>query len=142
MKKIKGFILALLITAISPSAVFADSPTPAGAGVWDLLLAKSYTVSSSGTNSATVTSGGGDVRVCASGIESGNNVSFQFYSTTKGAIGVVHIIANANASPSEFVCAPKDNIAKYVDSNGKANVYVKMYSNNLSSDTIYLEIQD
>lgn len=151
MKKVyssKVLLVALVLVFLVPVSAFAETgtePEPLtdidtyGAGVWDTILNQNMTVATSpGTSTSTVTSGGGDVRICVKGINAGNQMKFQFYIPGYGPINPVIYL---ESDPSEL-CPPKIDVRPYVNSNGKVSLYVKATSLIHSSDNIDIKIQD
>lgn len=140
---LKALLVALVLVFLVPISAFAETEPLSdvdinGAGVWDTLLNQNITVTPSGNNTSTVTSGGGDVRICVRGINAGNQVKFQFYIPGYGPILPVIYL---ESDPSEL-CPPKIDVRPYVNSNGKVSLYVKATSLIQSSDNIDIKIQD
>ena len=129
--------------------VFFPTITSADSAGWQTILSGNYTATSSGSKTTIAYSGGGDIRLCVSGIDANNNVTFYFYSDNGSAgselippIGGYGYAANSSG-PSPYFCFPSIDVRPYVDgSNNKAEIYIKMYSRNQASDTVYLELQD
>ena len=141
--------MLLLIFLVMQSSVSASSVTPLGAGTWDTILDQNVTATSSGGRTSIAYSGGGDIRICASGVNVANSVDFYVYSDNGSGDSVDDYvppkrnIINAQSSSSTLVCFPKIDARSYVDgSNNKAEFYVKVYSRNDSSDTVRVIIQD
>lgn len=140
MKKISKFkmlFFTLILVLTVPTSIFASELETYGAGEWDTIFDKNVTATSSGTNTSTFTSGGGDIRVCISGVEHGNNVEFQFY-TSSGPILPHMFSSNNSGSPSAYACLPKIDMTPY----GQVNLYLKVTSKNRSSDTVRIVVQD
>lgn len=131
----------LLFAFSIPISTLANEIVPYGPGEWDVIYSKTITATSSGTNTSTVTSGGGDIRACISGVEYGNSVNLQFYTST-GSILPLMSIFNNNGSPSTYHCFEKIDVRPYVNSSGKVNLYLKVVSKNRSSDNVYIVIED
>lgn len=143
---LKVLLVALVLVFLVPISAFAETETEPlsdvdtyGAGVWDTLLNQNITVTPSGNNTSTVTSGGGDVRICVKGINAGNQMKFQFYIPGYGPINPVMYL---ESDPSEL-CPLKIDVRPYVvNSDGKVSLYVKATSLIQSSDNVDIKIQD
>ncbi|MDW0110947.1 hypothetical protein [Sporosarcina aquimarina] len=145
MKKIFCFkitFLTLLLAFTIHTSTLANELETYGAGEWDVIYDRNITVTSSGTNTSTITSGGGDIRVCISGIEARNNFNFQFFTSTGKAVLPTMFLANTSNKPSVYDCLPKIDIRPYVNSNGKVNLYLRLKSQNISSDSVRVVIED
>lgn len=138
----KIFIFILMLVFVIPTSTLASEFTPYGAGEWDLIYDSQILVTSSGTNTSTVTSGGGDIRVCISGVEHGNLITAQFYISTGNAILPGMFVTNNSGSPSAYECLSKIDVRPYVDSTGKVKLYLKVVSKNQSSDIVRIVIED
>lgn len=150
----KKLLLVLTFALMTPSVIFAselneenpyeagefNEEVPYGAGEWDNLLDGSLYVSTTGTKTPTVTSGGGDLQVCIGGVDPGNLINFSVVKTTGQVI--THLFAdNTNsATESEYKCLPKFDVSSYVDSNGKLNLNVT--AKGTYNDVIRITIKD
>lgn len=63
-----------MIALLVPKSAFADEITPFAPGEWDTILDQDYTLSSTEKSTPIVDSGGGDLRVCFSGVNSNNSI--------------------------------------------------------------------
>lgn len=145
MKKgstLKTLFLTLVLIFTIPLTTLANDFEPYGAGEWDLIYDKNITATSSGTNTTTLTSGGGDIRVCISGVEPGNSIDLRFYTSAGKLINPVMFASNTGSSPSSYACLKKVDVRPYVNSNGKVQLYLKATSKNRSSDTVRIVIED
>ncbi len=84
-RKIKQILIGVAaVIFLNPTSAFATEGTvsPLGAGEWDTILISDYTVYDhpSVTKTRTVLSGGGNVRVCMSGVNSGNKITVELRS--------------------------------------------------------------
>jgi hypothetical protein len=144
MKKLKDlrmFLFVLILALIVPSSTFANESVMYGPGEWDVIYNNFVTATSSGANTSTFTSGGGDIRVCIESVNPGNIVTSQFF-TSSGAILPGMSYVNNNSTQSPYTCFSKIDVRPYTDSNGKVNLYLKTTSKNQSSDTIRLVVED
>ncbi|MEZ7172625.1 hypothetical protein [Sporosarcina sp. OR05] len=117
-----------------------EQVVPYGAGEWDTLLDGSLYVSTTGTSTPTVTSGGGDLRVCIGGVDAGNTINFSVVKASTKQI-IVHLFdVNTGSTESEYKCLPKFDVRPYVDSNGKFDLYVT--AKGRYSDVIRIVIED
>lgn len=139
MKKILLFVLMLVL--IAPSSSFANESevVPYGAGEWDLLLDGLVYASTTGTKISGITSGGGDLRVCASGVDPHNIVNVGVFKTSGTSIIGLSFV-NSGSTELAYSCLPKFNVSSYVDSNGKLDIYLIVKGNN--PDTIRLVVED
>ncbi|WP_173918991.1 hypothetical protein [Halobacillus sp. Marseille-Q1614] len=147
MKKIKLLGLLLISIMVFPSSGLA-TPTTLGAGEWDTILDTSITATSSGARTPIVYSGGGDLRVCVSGIQPYNDVRLLLYSDNGSGDSVDDFVPPRmtyynNSTVSPLFCFNKVDARPHVDgSNNKAEFYLKVYSLVNSSDTVRVVIQD
>lgn len=111
--------------------------TPLGAGAWDTILTSDYTVYSSPsvTRTRTVLSGGGNIRVCLSGVNTGNRISVQVTSddTIDRTITWLNFYSGSSCSGSINVNAYKDG--------SYAEIYLLMQGQ-LASDNVTVRIDD
>ncbi len=159
MKKIRLVLCVCLFSLFLPSLVSADIDIadgvneidrvesidsviiPFAAGAWDTIYDKNIAVSSGSTNTTTVTSGGGDIRICSSGINAGNHISAQVYTSGGSRIYPFNFFNNTGGV-SPYACSGKIDVRSYVGSDNKVKLYVKLTSLSHSSDTIRFVIQD
>lgn len=141
MKKIFLFVFTLAL--IFPSTTFAIEPNeeivPYGAGEWDVLLDGSIYASTTGTKAPSVTSGGGDIRVCTSGIDPRNSINVNM-SKTSGTPITNFFFVNNNSTESALICLPKFDIRPYVDSTGKVNLNFTV--SGVKPDVIRIVVED
>lgn len=142
MKKI--LLLILVFGLMTPSVIFAseinEQVVPYGAGEWDTLLDGRYYVPTTGTETSTVTSGGGDLRVCIGGVDSGNTMNFSVVKASTGQIITYLFDTNSGSTESAYECLPKFDVRPYVDSNGKLDLYVT--AKGKYDDAIRITIED
>jgi len=141
MKKI--FLFVFVLALIFPSATFAIEPnqevTPYTEG-WQVLLDGSLYVSTTGTKTPTVTSGGGDLQVCIGGVDAGNTINFSVVKASTGQI-ITHLFdVNTSSTASGYKCLPKFDVRPYVNSNGKLDLYVT--AKGRYNDVIRIAIED
>lgn len=157
-KRFRPIILALAIFLLIPTSAFAsaDEPSPNepiiyegtnnpvifGAGEWDTILISDYGLSSSApTTTRTVLSGGGDLQVCMSGVNSGNVVIAEIRSddgSTSRQVAVARFAWYESGS-SPRLCTGKIDVRPYKDGD-YAEIYLVMTS--LALDTVTVEIND
>lgn len=140
MKKIFLFVFTLAL--IFPSTSFAIEPnqevTPYTEG-WQVLLDGSLYASTTGNKAPSVTSGGGDIRVCTSGIDPYNSVNINM-SKTSGTPITNFFFVNGGSTESSYVCLKKFDIRPYVDSNGKVNL--NFTASGINPDVIRIVVED
>jgi hypothetical protein len=160
-KRFKTFIFALAAVLLIPTSAFAstgdtdasDSDTGDtnvgdiviyGAGDWDTILSADYEVSKSVTiKTRTVLSGGGDLRVCMSGVNKGNIIDWTLWdediiSDDKISSGSFSWY-ESGTSPKQ--CTNKIDVRAYKDGDN-VEIYLKLHSRNASLDTVHLWIYD
>ena len=146
MKKI---VMAVAIAAILiPTMVFANEKnglvSPLGAGEWDVLLNSEYGVyESRWVATRPVNSGGGDFRICMSGVNAGNTITVDvfeedliFNDTVKTGI----TFKGPSTGTSSKTCSANMDVVKYVDGDF-AEIFLKM-KGKLESDTVRVYIED
>lgn len=144
MKKVSNFkmlFFTLILALTVPTSTFASESVIYGPGEWDVIYNNYITATSSGTNTSAFTSGGGDIRVCIEGVNPGNIVTSQFFTSSGGILPSMSQVNNGSTQ-SAYVCFPKIDVRPYVDSNGKVNLYIKTTSKNQSSDSVRLVVED
>lgn len=140
-KKLKKGLAAFAIVAILvPTMVFAsEDPPQLGPGEWDVLLNSEYGVySSRWVSTRQVNSGGGDLRVCMSGVNSGNTVTVDIYEADVSNDDTVK--TGLKFTDSTKACSSNIDVEKFVDS-GYAEIYLKMKGVK-ESDTVRVYIED
>lgn len=140
----KKLLLVLTFALMMPSVIFAselNEQVPYGAGTWDTLLDGSFYVSTTGTKTPTVTSGGGDLRVCIGGVDPSNLINFSVIKASTGQI-ITHLFADntTGSTETEYACLPKFDVRPYVGSNGKLDLYVT--AKGKYNDVIRIAIED
>lgn len=129
-----GFIAVLMI----PTSTFAADGTvgPLGAGEWDTILISDYTVYDypGVTKTRTVLSGGGNVRVCLSGVNSGNRITAELRSDDSLDRTVTYLTFTGN------YCSGSISVNNYKDGD-YAELYLQMQGQ-LSADTVTVRIDD
>lgn len=141
MRKVLLFVLVFVL--MTPSVIFAsetEQVVPYGAGEWDTLLDGSFYVSTTGTKTPTVTSGGGDIRVCLGGVDPGNIINFSVVKASTGNTIVNLFDVNNGSTESEYKCLNKLDVRPYVDSNGKLDLYIT--AKGKYNDVIRIVIED
>lgn len=144
MKKLynfRTFLFVLILVLIIPSSTFAKQSVMYGPGEWDVIYNNYVTATSSGTNTSTFTSGGGDIRLCIESVNPGNVITSQFF-TSSGGIFPTMSAVNSGSTTSTYSCFGKIDVRPFTDSNGKVNLYLKVISENQTSDAIRLVVED
>ncbi|WP_186576316.1 hypothetical protein [Aquibacillus kalidii] len=137
------FSIFLILVLLSPNFLSASELIQFGAGDWDTVYSDSLTATTETKHTGIFYSGGGNIRICVSGVNSGSVLSLTLYETDAGyptnndtQIGYINQITNRSSK----ICLPADNV--YTDgSNGKAEVYLS-YSTDRLSDDFHVQIQD
>lgn len=141
-KKFKTFIFALTAALFIPTSVFASGVSgvePMGAGEWDTLLNQSYALTSASLKTTQMLySGGGDVRYCVSGVNSGNTVDVKLWNSDPERVFVIAIMSVTGPQSGES-CTGKIDVRPFVDG-GEADLYLTMTTK--ANDTITLKFQD
>lgn len=134
-KKLKTIIFALTAMLLIPTSTFASGPE-LGPGEWDTILISDYTVYDypSVTKTRTVLSGGGNVRVCLSGVNSGNKIIAELRSDDSIDRTVTYITFTGD------YCSGSINVDNYKDGD-YAELYLQMQGQ-LSSDKVTVRIDD
>ncbi|MYL36170.1 hypothetical protein GLW05_21680 [Pontibacillus yanchengensis] len=135
IKKIKTIIFALTVMLLIPTSTFASGPQ-LGPGEWDTILISDYTVYDypAVTKTRTVLSGGGNVRVCLSGVNSGNKIIAELRSDDILDRTVTYITFTGN------YCSSSINVDNYKDGS-YAELYLNMQGQ-YSSDKVTVRIDD
>lgn len=140
----KVFFFVMIFVLMLPFSVFAEDKVLYGAGQWDTIFDQNVTVTSTGVYTSVVTSGGGDIRLCVNGIDGGNRISYQFLESSKGIFGIPMVddnTATGSSTVTEELCFGKQDVRPYVNSSGKAYVYVRAVGKK-ASDTVRIRIED
>ena len=150
-KKVPKGLAAVAIAAILiPTMVFAneknDLVSPLGVGKWDVLLNSEYGVyASRWVATRPVNSGGGDLRICMSGVNTGNTITvdvfeedLNFNDTVK--TGITFKGPSTGTGTSSKTCSANMDVEKYVDGDF-AEIFLKM-KGKLESDTVRVYIED
>ncbi|WP_430786992.1 hypothetical protein VBD025_15285 [Virgibacillus flavescens] len=145
MKKFRLITLTLFIALLIPTSTFASTTGPQyGAGDWDTILGSNYEIATSTTKTTrVVNSGGGDARICITGINAGNGISFDLYSDNPYSDEQIQGFSFFNDAPSGTAsrwCTGKIDVRPYKDGD-YAELYLKMRSF-YQLDTVYVEIED
>lgn len=140
--KFKKIVIAFTLVVSIPSSVFASGFTPLGAGSWDTVLSGNFTATSSKSKTPTFTSGGGDLRVCMSGVDPNNNVKLYLRKSNGTLIPPEMAWGNSSSSPSAYYCFSPIDMRPHVGSNGTVDLYLEMHSQIKSSDTVYIKVED
>jgi hypothetical protein len=140
-KKLKKGLSAFAIVAtLVPTMVFASEEPPMdGPGEWDGLLNSEYGVySSRWVSTRQVNSGGGDLRVCVSGVNSGNTVTVNVYEADVAANDTVK--TGLTFTSATKTCSANIDVEKYVDG-GYAEIFLQLKGKD-ESDTVRVYIDD
>lgn len=144
----RGLTAFAIVAAIVPTMVIAseniDEPPQNGPGEWDVLLNSEYGIyASRWVATRQVNSGGGDLRVCMSGVNAGNTVTVDVYEADVSNDDTVKTglkFTGPSSGTSSKACSAKLDVEKYVDS-GYAEIYLKM-KGTATSDTVRVYIED
>ncbi len=143
----KGLIAFAITATIIPTIVFASENNeiePLGAGEWDGLLNSEYGIyASRWVTTRPVNSGGGDIRVCMSGVNAGNTITVNIYEQDISSDDTVRTdieFKGPKTGTSEKTCSSNIDVEKYVDGDF-AEIYLKM-KGKLESDTVRVYIDD
>ena len=144
----KGLTAVAIAAILIPTMVFANEKnglvSPLGAGEWDVLLNSEYGVYESRlVATRPVNSGGGDLRICMSGVNAGNTITVDvfeedlaFNDTVKTGI----TFKGPSTGTSSKTCSANMDVEKYVDGDF-AEIFLKM-KGKLESDTVRVYIED
>lgn len=141
----KGLAAIAIVATLVPTLVFAsEEPTTYGAGEWDVLLESEYGIyASRWVSTRQVNSGGGDLRVCMSGVNEGNTVTVDVYEADVANDDTVKTgitFKGPSSGTSSKACSSNIDVDKFVDS-GYAEIYLKMKGKK-ESDTVRAYIED
>lgn len=146
LKKWKSLCFAIFVALLIPTSAFANTGSPVyGPGEWDTILISDYTVKTypSETTTRTVLSGGGNLRVCMSGVNSGNEIIAELKSEDglfDATVDYIHFSwFNSGSSPK--LCSGSIDVSSYKDGD-YAEFYLNMQGLYVSSDTVTVYIED
>ena len=139
----KGLAVFAIVATLVPTMVFAsentEPPPVLGPGEWDGLLDSEYGVySSRWVSTREVNSGGGDLRVCVSGVNSGNTITVNVYEADVASDDTVK--TGLTFTSANKTCSPNLDVEGYVDS-GYAEIFLKL-KGKATSDTVRVYIDD
>lgn len=148
-KKLKPGLAAFAIVAtLVPTIVFANTsaeePPQFGPGEWDGLLDSEYGIySSRWVATRQVNSGGGDLRICMSGVKPGNTITVNVYEADVAANDTVKTgltFDGPSSGSSTKTCSANLDVEKYVDGD-YAEIFLEM-KGKVTSDTVRVYIED
>lgn len=136
-KKFRSIIFGLVAILMIPMSAFASDVEPMGAGEWDILLNKSYSLTPGSVKTTDVlTSGGGDVRYCVSGVNAGNEVEVKLYNLKSDRVVLVSAFITSQSGER---CTGKIDARPFVEGS-KAKFYLTMTTK--KSDTVTIKFED